>query len=265
MSDEINEKTMSAYETMLRIAYQYQRYNSAFQQMAAKIDPEFLAKASNIAKAYQHIAAHAQYNLAPFLNLAKAAQLIAPLYQFQRQMAAIAEAIPVQDIVYSNQKIREGIMQTIERIDSNAAEKEQLKNIFQNEELLSCADDIVEEMNNTSNEETPLDNSSAAETLSEKFSLLKHGINLETAVVFSYVLAIAVFVIYCIRTGSLTEDDFYAFWLYIFQLIVGGMDTIENFAAEYPYTSGIVAAIISGLILERLKEMIRRDKEKTVE
>ena len=265
MNDEINRNATEAYEAILQMAYKYRRYNAAFQQMAPKINPEVLAKVSTAFQTYQHIAANAQCNLAPILNLAKAAQLIAPIYQFQRQMAAIVGAIPIQEIVYANAKIREGIMNSLENISCDAAEKEQLKNIFQNEELLSCADDIVEEMDNTSNEETPLDNPSAAETQPEKFSLLKHGIDLETAVFFTYVLAFAVFVIYCIRTDSLTEDDFFAFWLYIFQLLVGGMDAIEGFAAEYPHICDMATAIISELITEQLKETIRRDKEKAVE
>ena len=265
MNDEMNRNATEAYEAILQMAYKYRRYNAAFQQMAPKINPEVLAKVSTAFQTYQHIAANAQCNLAPILNLAKAAQLIAPIYQFQRQMAAIVGAIPAQEIVYANSKIREGIMNSLENISCDAAEKEQLKNIFQNEELLSCADDIVEEMDNTSNEETPLDNPSAAETQPEKFSLLKHGIDLETAVFFTYVLAFAVFVIYCIRTDSLTEDDFFAFWLYIFQLLVGGMDAIEGFAAEYPHICDMATAIISELITEQLKETIRRDKEKAVE
>lgn len=265
MNDEMNRNATEAYEAILQMAYKYRRYNAAFQQMAPKINPEVLAKVSTAFQTYQHIAANAQCNLAPILNLAKAAQLIAPIYQFQRQMAAIVGAIPIQEIVYANAKIREGIMNSLENISCDAAEKEQLKNIFQNEELLSCADDIVEEMDNTSNEETPLDNPSAAETQPEKFSLLKHGIDLETAVFFTYVLAFAVFVIYCIRTDSLTEDDFFAFWLYIFQLLVGGMDAIEGFAAEYPHICDMATAIISELITEQLKETIRRDKEKAVE
>ena len=226
MSDEINEKTMSAYEIMLRLAYQYQRYNAAFQQMTARIAPEFLSKVSNTVNAYQRMAVHAQYNLAPFLNLAKAAQLIAPLYQFQRQMAAIIGAIPVQDIVYANQKIREGIMQTIERIDGDDAGKEQLKNIFQNEELLSCADDIVEEIANTADEEIQPANSAAANTPPERFSLFEYGIEPETAVLLAYALAIPVFLLICIRGGSLTEDDFYALWMYIYGAISGNWDTI---------------------------------------
>lgn len=265
MNDEMNRNATEAYEAILQMAYKYRRYNAAFQQMAPKINPEVLAKASSAIRTYQHIAANAQYNLAPILNLAKAAQLIAPIYQFQRQMAAIVGAIPIQEIVYANAKIREGIMNSLEGISCDAAEKEQLKNIFQDEELLSCADDIVEEIANTTNEEVHPNNSDTANTQSEKFSLLKHGIDLETAVVFTYVLAFAVFVIYCIRTDSLTEDDFFAFWLYIFQLLVGGMDAIEGFAAEYPHICDMATAIISELITEQLKETIRRDKEKAVE
>lgn len=265
MNDEISRNATEAYEAILQMAYKYRRYNAAFQQMAPKINPEVLAKVSTAFQTYQHIAANAQCNLAPILNLAKAAQLIAPIYQFQRQMAAIVGAIPVQEIVYANAKIREGIMNSLEGISCDAAEKEQLKNIFQNEELLSCADDIIEEMDNTSNAETPLDNSSAANTQLEKFSLLKHGIDLETAVVFTYVLAFAVFVIYCIRTDSLTEDDFFAFWLYIFQLLVGGMDAIEGFAAKYPYLAGLAAQAIMAFIVSKLSNTKDRDKEKAVE
>lgn len=265
MNDEMNRNATEAYEAILQMAYKYRRYNAAFQQMAPKINPEVLAKASSAIRTYQHIAANAQYNLAPILNLAKAAQLIAPIYQFQRQMAAIVGAIPIQEIVYANAKIREGIMNSLEGISCDAAEKEQLKNIFQNEELLSCADDIIEEMDNTSNEEMPLDNSSAAETQPERFSLLEHGIDLETAVVFTYVLAFAVFVIYCIRTDSLTEDDFFAFWLYIFQLLVGGMDAIEGFAAKYPYLAGLAAQAIMAFIVSKLSNTKDRDKEKAVE
>lgn len=265
MNDEMNRNATEAYEAILQMAYKYRRYNAAFQQMAPKINPEVLAKASSAIRTYQHIAANAQYNLAPILNLAKAAQLIAPIYQFQRQMAAIVGAIPVQEIVYANQKIREGIMNSLEGISCDAAEKEQLKNIFQNEELLSCADDIVEEMANASSEETQSDNSDTANTQSEKFSLLKHGIEPETAVLLAYTLAIPVFLLICIRGGSLTEDDFYAFWLYIFQLLVGGMDAIEGFAAKYPYLAGLAAQAIMAFIVSKLSNTKDRDKEKTVE
>lgn len=268
MNDEMNRNATEAYEAILQMAYKYNEYNATFQRMIDNIDPQFLKNACSIIEGYSHFAAHVLYNynlVFQSLNWAKIAEAIEPLFQIQQQMAAITKAIPIQEIVYANAKIREGIMNSLENISCDAAEKEQLKNIFQNEELLSCADDIIEEMDNTSNAETPLDNSSAANTQLEKFSLLKHGIDLETAVVFTYVLAFAVFVIYCIRTDSLTEDDFFAFWLYIFQLLVGGMDAIECFAAEYPHICDMATAIISELITEQLKETIRRDKEKAVE
>lgn len=268
MPDEISIQAIERLRRLQPTVCKYPpKYQSTFQQMMSITSHKFFVNANRAALAYQRIAVNTQCNLAPLqsMNLAKLAHQIVPLYPFQRQMAAIVGAIPVQEIVYANQKIREGIMNSLEGISCDAAEKEQLKNIFQNEELLSCADDIVEEMANTSNEEMPLDNSSAAETQPERFSLLKHGIDLETAVVFTYVLAFAVFVIYCIRTDSLTEDDFFAFWLYIFQLLVGGMDAIEGFAAEYPYLAGLTAQAIMAFIVSKLSNTKDRDQEKAVE
>ena len=268
MNDEMNRNATEAYEAILQMAYKYNEYNATFQRMIDNIDPQFLKNACSIIEGYSHFAAHVLYNynlVFQSLNWAKIAEAIEPLFQIQQQMAAITKAIPMQEIVYANSKIREGLMNSLENISYDAAKKEPLKNIFQDEELLSCADDIIEEMDNTSNEETPLDNSSTAETQPEKFSLLKHGIDLETAVFFTYVLAFAVFVIYCMRTDSLTEDDFFAFWLYIFQLLVGGMDAIEGLAAEYPYLAGLTAQAIMAFIVNKISNTKDRDQEKAVE
>lgn len=268
MSDEMNRNATEAYEAILQMAYRYNEYNAALQRMLANIDPQFLKDVHSIIKGYHHFATLILYYYILFyksLNWAKITASIAPLLQIQQQIADITKMMLTQDIVYANKKISEGIMQSIERIDGDAAEKEQLKNIFQNEELLSCADDIVEEIANTADEEIQPANSAAANTQPEKFSLLEHGIELETAVLLAYTLAIPVFLLICIRGGSLTEDDFYAFWLNILQLLVGGYDMLKNFSREHPSICGMTTSIISGLITEQLKEIIRRDKEKTVE
>ena len=178
--------------------------------------------------------------------------ILESIYKFQDIIAESGWIADTCKISYSDHLFYNEVLRVFSTQSSSLYE------LFNNRELLLCADDIVNELANNSQ------NSDDLETLNAALLEPEQGIDLEAIVLLSYSLAIPVFLLICVRGGTLTQDDLMSIWLHILKILTGSWSVVWELMEKIA-TFGGVYAFVKDYVIRKKSDTYRQCRDKHID